>query len=180
MEKICFKCRQLKPIEEYYVHKQMADGHLNKCKTCTKKDVSVGTIPRICLECNKHFMASATEVRRRGGGAKTCSRVCFHKRMQKILDEKFKHKTNYYTIHKWVYAQAGKARGCELCGVTGKSIYHWSNKSGEYRQDMNDWWQLCARCHHAYDDIPRKIWDARRKNGTDKHFRERKKNGQFK
>lgn len=41
--KICFKCNIDKPLSDYYKHKAMGDGHLNKCKKCTKKDTKERT-----------------------------------------------------------------------------------------------------------------------------------------
>jgi hypothetical protein len=37
-EKVCFKCKKLKPIEDFYKHGKT--GRVNKCKDCTKTDVT--------------------------------------------------------------------------------------------------------------------------------------------
>lgn len=36
--KKCFKCGAVKKYDDFYIHRSMADAHLNKCKDCTKKD----------------------------------------------------------------------------------------------------------------------------------------------
>ncbi len=38
--KKCIKCDSDKELSEFYKHKKMLDGHLNKCKTCTKRENS--------------------------------------------------------------------------------------------------------------------------------------------
>lgn len=39
--KACISCGKIKPIDKFYSHKGMSDGHLNKCKDCVKLCVKV-------------------------------------------------------------------------------------------------------------------------------------------
>lgn len=36
--KKCFKCGEIKSLDDFYKHSKMGDGHLGKCKSCTKTD----------------------------------------------------------------------------------------------------------------------------------------------
>ncbi len=38
--KKCFKCGIIKRLDSFYKHPDMPDGHVNKCKSCNKKDVA--------------------------------------------------------------------------------------------------------------------------------------------
>jgi ribosomal protein S27AE len=37
--KVCFRCGETKPVDEFFRHPMMADGRLGKCKPCTRSDV---------------------------------------------------------------------------------------------------------------------------------------------
>jgi hypothetical protein len=158
MNKVCFKCNVDKPIEEYYAHKEMADGHLNKCKDCAKKDSKDNkTVPRICANCGNDFLANINEIKRRTGGANTCSRACWYSYMPEVLNKKWDElgrlESSLYTrAHRFVYKTLGKATMCEICGSNDRHIYHWANLSGNYSLNISDWKQMCPSCHKNHDN----------------------------
>lgn len=57
----------------------------------------------------------------------------------------------YNGLHARVKRCLGVPKKCENCGVIGDRMYHWANKSGEYREDIDDWLRLCVPCHRKYD-----------------------------
>ena len=62
-------------------------------------------------------------------------------------------KVGRYGVHDWIKGLKGKAEylPCELKDTTCRGMMDWSNKSGEYRRRLSDWWTLCRSHHRRYD-----------------------------
>lgn len=62
-------------------------------------------------------------------------------------------KAGYTAIHTWLTNKYGKASHCEnkRCEGLPASRYEWASISGECKRDINDYVQLCTRCHRKYD-----------------------------
>lgn len=61
----------------------------------------------------------------------------------------------YSRVHKWLSQNFGKAFYCEMkdCGGVSK-CFEWALKEGkEYKKIRANFWQLCKKCHIAYDHV---------------------------
>ena len=160
--KICRQCGESKLLRLYYQHPGMSDGRLNICISCKliyaarqRKAIS-----RKCIICGG--VATNSKFRADNGAKWICSRACVskhlilvgHKPPKKDGPNTWNWKgdsAKYGTLHDWVYYHRGSPRYCEHCGTTKKRMYHWANKSGEYKRDLDDWIRLCVPCHRKYD-----------------------------
>lgn len=63
----------------------------------------------------------------------------------------------YRGLHVWVERWRGKPNKCEDCGKIGQGhTMHWSNISGSYKRELDDWRRRCPKCHAEYDKNKRK------------------------
>ena len=62
-------------------------------------------------------------------------------------------KVSYIGIHQWLLREFGRASKCENKNCDNKSkVYDWSLLRGKkYERKRENFWQLCRKCHIAYD-----------------------------
>lgn len=130
--KKCFKCGKNKPLKEFYKHKQMADGHLNKCKTCTRGDTQKN---------RKNNIEYYRKYDRRRGNRQTREYMANYRRKY----------PNKYRAHNMVNNAIRDDKlfkePCEICGETeGVHAHH-----DDYAKPLNVRW-LCPVHHKEWHD----------------------------
>lgn len=140
--KKCFKCGLEKPIEDFYKHPQMADGHLGKCKECNKKDVKENY--------QKNTKNPEYWIKERGRG-----REKFHRLYEGVYkktteesrkyNEKYpeKYKAKLITGNAIKYGKLIK-QPCEICGEIKVQAHH-----DDYSKPLEVRW-LCVKHHNEY------------------------------
>lgn len=131
--KVCFKCHHQKPLTEFYRHPRMADGHLNKCKTCTRVDVRINRVVRdeyyLAYDRSRASLHHRREDRRR--------RNARYRRMHPEREAAYR-----AVARALKSGRLEKAPACEGCTASCALHAHHQN----YAEPLNVVW-LCARCH---------------------------------
>jgi hypothetical protein len=129
--KKCFKCKEIKDIEEFYKHPAMSDGHLGKCGECTRKDSSLQRWGKIDL------IRKYDRVRGHRHSAE------YLRRYRAINPDKSR------AVQKVKRAVASgrvkKPDQCFACGAGGRLEAHHK----DYTKPLDVTW-VCSVCHHRF------------------------------
>lgn len=147
--KTCFKCSKEKPRSQFYRHPQMSDGHLGKCKECTKNDVlkhrqnnldRIQTYDRIRGRDPKRKAANKQRYREKISTKTGRKRLW---KQAKEWREKNKIKRAAHTLTGNAIRDGRLQKGsCERCGTTKKVHAHHE----DYLKPLEVTW-LCQSCH---------------------------------
>lgn len=133
--KKCKDCGVEKPLSEYYKHRQMLDGHLNKCKDCVKDRVG------------KHREKNIERIRAYDRARGNRQDYEYIKQYRAKYPNKYKAHT---LVNNSIRSKKLKKMPCEECGTDKNIVAH----HDDYLYPLNVRW-LC-QAHH-------KQWHA--KNG---------------
>lgn len=129
--KECFKCKTVKPLEEFYKHPKMGDGHVNKCKECNKNDVTANR--------NKNIEKIRAYDRARG---KEPERIKATAETTRAWREEDKRRSKAHTdVARSVRNGSLLRLPCKRCGEQ-KSLAHHE----DYDKPLEVMW-LCQPCH---------------------------------
>ena len=146
--KQCFRCKEIKPISSFYRHRQMADGHLGKCKGCTRVDTKKNRMGRLeyYLAYDRARANMPDRVTARKSYSMTSAGRESHRRAHRKQRNKpgWKLKSKAYNMVKRSVDSGNMARlPCEVCG----SINNIQGHHDDYDKPLSVIW-LCSQ-HHA-------------------------------
>lgn len=147
-EKKCFKCGKIKPLSDFYKHPQMADGHINKCKDCNKKDVQENYSKNIdhFKEYDKnramlpHRVKAREEYQKTDAGKESLYKST--KKYRKNNPEKYKAHLIINSLIK--SGKIIKPTECSMCGKKSKLIH---GHHEDYNEPLDVIW-VCPSCHY--------------------------------
>lgn len=138
--KTCFKCHETKPLSEFYRHGMMADGHLNKCKACTKKDVRLHRLD------NPERVRAYDRQRAKLPHRKAQRRARYESEWEQHPD-RMKARN---AVSNAVRDGKLKKRPCAFCGADRFVEAH----HHDYSDPLNVTW-LCRPCHRRFHALER-------------------------
>lgn len=146
--KTCFKCGVPKPLDEFYPHSEMADGHLNKCKSCTKKD----TAERVRkLSADPVWAISERErhrIKSRKARTEGRAHVFTTEERREVWDKWVNEHPKKHAAHKAVRRAVVSGRlikqPCEKCGALKVQAHH-----DDYSKPLDVRW-LCIPHHNEH------------------------------
>jgi ribosomal protein S27AE len=147
--KTCRECGIEKPLDQYYKHKAMADGHLNKCIECVKsrvKKYSLENVDRI-REYSAKKAKLPKYVAARKEYAKSEAGKLAHKRALQAYRERYPIKVAAHGIVQYAIREGRitKQEICSECGSTKKIEAH----HDDYSKPLDIRW-LCEDCHKEW------------------------------